>query len=134
MRNFLMLVMGLLVLVGCGRKEAPQVIVDASPPVIESLNIIDIPPSNKKLEMKISGGEGGVGYQMERAEMDPYCKCPGMWERYYEEYVRDVNATKILQKIFRLNVGGHDYVYRVRAIDSVGRLGPWSQTIKASQK
>ncbi|MDQ6968818.1 MAG: hypothetical protein Q9M14_09070 [Mariprofundaceae bacterium] len=124
MRKLLLLCLTVLVMVGCGRKEPPQVIVDTNPPAIASIHVVDADPS-KQLQIQLEGGSGGVGYQMDRAEMDPYCKCPSTWLRYYEEYPLPRNNTKELHKMIRLKVGGHDYVYRLRAIDALGRLGSW---------
>ena len=133
MHKFLLFVVVLLMAAGCGRKEPPQVMVDAGPPEIATLNVIDADPSNK-IEIELVGGKGGVGYQIDRAEMDPYCKCPAMWQRYYEEPPQVINNTRKLQKMIRLEVGGHDYVYRFRAIDALGRLGAWSKSIQADVK
>ena len=124
MRKFLCLCVLVLVVTGCGRKEAPQAIVDAGPPEMVSLKVIDADPS-KKLVIQLAGGEGGVGYQMERAEIDPYCNCPSMWLRYHEEPAQPLNNSRLLEKMIRLEVGGHDYVYRLRAVDATGRLGVW---------
>jgi len=124
MRKLLLLAMVLLLVQGCGRKEPPQAIVDAGPPEIEFVKIIDSEQS-RRLEIQLFGGVGGVGYQMERAEMDPYCKCPSVWQRYYEEPPLPKNATRLLQKMIRTEVVGNDYVYRLRAIDAAGRLGAW---------
>lgn len=124
MRKFLLLCLTILMVTGCGRKEPPQAIVEADPPAIASIQVIDADPS-KQLKIRLAGGAGGVGYQMDRAEMDPYCKCPSTWLRYYEEYPLPRNNSKALQKMIRLEVGGHDFVYRMRAIDAAGRLGAW---------
>lgn len=126
MRKFLLLLLTLLLMVGCGRKEPPQVIVDADMPEIALLKETDAYPS-KKLEIQLAGGAGGVGYQMERAEMDPYCKCPSVWRRYYEEPPLERNNTQVLQKMIRMQVGGNDFAYRLRAIDAAGRLGVWQR-------
>jgi len=133
MRNIMLLVLGMLLMAGCGRKEPPQAIVEATPPEIASLKIINADPS-KKLEIQLAGGAGGVGYQIERAEMDPYCKCPGVWRRYYEEPPLLRNNTRVLEKMIRLEKGGHTYVFRLRAIDDVGRLGSWSKNIQENTK
>jgi len=133
MYKFSLVVAVLLLAVGCGRKEAPQVMVDAGPPEIATLNVIAADPSNK-VEIELVGGEGGVGYQIDRAEMDPYCKCPSVWQRYYEEPPQVRNNTRKLEKMIRLEVGGHDYVYRFRAIDALGRLGAWSKQIQVDIK
>ncbi|MDQ6954815.1 MAG: hypothetical protein Q9M20_05170 [Mariprofundaceae bacterium] len=133
MRKILFLCMTLLVVTGCGRKEPPQALVDAGPPEIASLKVTDAEPS-KKLEIQLAGGEGGVGYQIDRAEMDPYCKCPSTWLRYYEEPPLPRNNTRLLQKMIRSVVADHDYVYRLRAIDAAGRLGVWSKPIQTTVK
>jgi len=132
MRKLLWLVVVLMV-VSCGRKEPPQVMLDAGEPELVLLHVLDAAPS-KKLEIQLAGGQGAVGYQMERAEMDPYCKCPSMWQRYYEEPPQPKNSTRVLKKMIRLEVGGHDYVYRLRAIDAFGRLGKWSKILRADVK
>jgi len=126
MRKCLLLCLTILVVAGCGRKEPAQAIVESDPPSIASIKVLDADPS-KQLQIQLAGGAGGVGYQMDRAEMDPYCKCPSTWLRYYEEYPLPRNNTKELHKMIRLEVGGHDYVYRLRAIDAAGRLGAWKK-------
>jgi len=133
MYKFSLLLAVLLLATACGRKEPPQVMVDTGPPEIATLNVIDANPSNK-VEIELVGGEGGVGYQIDRAEMDPYCKCPSVWQRYYEEPPQVKNNTRKLKKMIRLEVGGHDYVYRFRAIDALGRLGAWSKQLKVDTK
>jgi len=124
MRKLLLLSLTILVMAGCGRKEPPQATVEADPPAIASINVVDADPS-KQLQIQLAGGAGGVGYQMDRAEMDPYCKCPSTWLRYYEEPPLERNNTRMLQKMIRMEVGGHDFAYRLRAIDAAGRLGSW---------
>jgi len=126
MHKFLLLFLALLLMAGCGRKEPPQVIVSADAPEIASIKIMDA-ERTRKLEIQLADGAGGVGYQMERAEMDPYCKCPSVWRRYYEEPPLERNNTRVLQKIIRLEVGGNDFTYRLRAIDALGRLGAWQR-------
>ena len=132
MRNSVLFMMVALLMAGCGRKEPPQAIIESDKPVIASLKVVNAAPSNK-LEIRLAGGAGGVGYQIDRAEMDPYCKCPSMFQRYYEEPPMVQNYNRLLKKMIRLEVGGHDYVYRVRAIDAAGRLGAW-QRIEVSAK
>jgi len=126
MRNFLVLLVTLFVMVGCGRKEPPQAIVDAGAPEIVSLKVTDAETS-KKLDIQLAGGAGGVGYQIDRAEMDPYCKCPTLWIRYYEEPPLERNHSRVLEKMLRLELADHNYVYRLRAIDAAGRLGAWQR-------
>jgi len=133
MHKVLLLCMAVLMMTACGRKEPPQALANTAPPQIASLKVVDADPS-KKLEIQLAGGEHGVGYQIDRAEMDPYCKCPSTWLRYYEEPPLARNNDRLLQKMIRLEVGKHDYVYRLRAIDAMGRLGSWSKTIQATVK
>jgi len=138
MRKLLFIVLTALLVVGCGRKEAPQTWFDPSEPEqawldkgeprIATLDITDAAPS-KRLSIELSGGEGGVGYQLQRAEMDPFCQCPGTWHPYYEEPPLRRNEGKTLEKMLRFELGSHAYVYRLRAIDALGRLSPWSETI-----
>ena len=133
MRNVLLITLATLLIVGCGRKEPPQAWMDKGEPRILSIEVINAVPS-KKLNIELGGGEGGVGYQLERAEIDPICKCPSTWGRYYEEPPTRRNEGKTLQKMIRLDLASHQYVYRLRAIDALGRLSDWSQTIQLKAK
>ncbi len=129
MRNFLLVLMAVWALVACGRKEPPQAWIDKGEPYMENLELISAGPS-KKMMVTLAGGEGGVGYQLERAEMDPYCQCPTAWSPYHEEVPQRKNQGKALERILRFEISGHYYLYRVRAMDALGRLGAWSQTLK----
>ncbi|MCF7822436.1 MAG: hypothetical protein K9M17_08375 [Mariprofundaceae bacterium] len=132
MRKFLLLfIMAAFVLVGCGRKEPPQPIVDNAPPAIVSITHL-ISGNSLKLDIEMSGGSGGIGYQIDRAEMDPYCKCPGTWRRYYEELPNPKNFDKSpISKLINLRGGDLEYVFRVRATDALGRFSGWSKPIRA---
>ncbi|MDT8375357.1 MAG: fibronectin type III domain-containing protein [Mariprofundaceae bacterium] len=132
MRKFLLFfVITAFVLAGCGRKEPPQPIADNAPPALVSVEHI-ITGNSLKLDMVLSGGSGGLGYQIDRAEMDPYCKCPGEWRRYYEEMPNPKNFDKpSLSKLINLRGGDMEYVFRVRAVDALGRFSEWSKPIRA---
>lgn len=116
-------------LTACGRKEAPQ-IVAGSPPEIAALTH-EISGNSLKLDLRLAGGEEGVGYQIDRAEMDPFCKCPGMWRRYYELPPHSSHANKPLTRLINLRSSKQEYFFRIRAVDGLGRLGPWSKPIHA---
>ena len=131
MRKFLLLfIMAAFVLAGCGRKEPPQPVADNAPPAIVSLKHV-ASGNSLRLEIEMSGGSGGIGYQVDRAEMDPYCKCPGTWRRHYEELPNPQNFDSPLVQVFNLRGGDIEYVFRVRAIDALGRFSEWSKPIRA---
>ncbi len=132
MRKFVLLfVVAAFVLVGCGRKEPPQPVAENAPPTIASLKHTII-RNSLNLDIKTSGGSGGIGYQIDRAEMDPYCKCPGIWRRYYEEMPIPKNFDKSsMSQLINLRSGDVEYLFRVRAIDALGRFSEWSRPIRA---
>jgi len=132
MRKFLLLfIMASFVLAGCGRKGPPQPIAENAPPAIVSIEHL-ITGNILKLGIKMSGGSGGIGYQIDRAEMDPYCKCPGIWRRNYEELPHPKNFDKSpISHLINLRSGDIEYLYRVRATDALGRFSEWSKPIRA---
>ena len=101
----------LLLVIGCGRKEAPQVIAEASPPSLVSFAHV-VSGNGLKINVRLAGGSGGVGYQVDRAEIDPYCKCPGMWRRYVEEYPSLKNRDKSLTKMINLRTHEVSFAFR----------------------
>jgi len=133
MRNLCLLLLAAFVMVGCGRKEPPQAWVDKGEPNIAVFKVIDAGPS-KKIHLQLAGGEGGVGYQIQRAELDPYCHCPSEWQPYTEIPPSRSNLDKPLERMLRLEKNGHYFAYRIRATDALGRLGKWSQTLQADKK
>jgi len=135
MRKFLLLfVMATFVLTGCGRKEPPQPMVGDAPPAIVSIEHL-ISGNSLKLDIEMSGGAGGIGYQIDRAEMDPYCKCPGIWRRHYEELPNPKNFDKSsISQLLNLRGGDIEYLFRVRAIDALGRFSEWSKPIRAKSE
>ena len=129
MRKLLLILSLLLAFSACGRKEAPQPVVeDMGPPEIVALshqqngNIIS-------LDFTLQGGKGGIGYQIERAEMDPYCKCPGMWRMYFEQPTLASQQGKAMSHLLPLKKIDVEFAFRIRAVDAIGRLSPWSETI-----
>jgi len=133
MRNLCLILLAAFVMAGCGRKEPPQAWIDKGEPRIAVLKVINA-QSSKKVRIELADGEGGVGYQIERSELDPYCQCPSTWHPFAEVPPSRKNLDKTLERMLRLEIGGHYYVYRIRAIDALGRLGKWSQTIQADEQ
>ena len=131
MRNRIwVLLMAALVLSGCGRKEAPQIAHDSQPPQLVGLQH-ELNGIVLKLDFELAGSPEGVGYQVDRAEIDPYCKCPGLWRRYLEELATAKNVGVPITKLLRLRSTTTEYVFRIRAVDTTGQLGPWSEHIRA---
>jgi hypothetical protein len=132
MRKFLLLIAIMaLVLTGCGRKEAPQPIINDAPPVIAKISH-EVVGNSLKIELSLEGGSHGIGYQIDRTEIDPYCKCPGFWRRYHEATPKSENFGKSsLTQLIVLKGMDVEYAFRVRAIDALGRFSDWSQVIRA---
>ncbi len=131
MRNGIwILLIAVLVLSGCGRKEAPQIIHDAPPPQLVGLQH-ELNGMVLKLDFSLAGNSTGLGYQIDRAEIDPYCKCPGLWRRYIEEMPSKNNVGESITTLLRMRSTKTEYVFRVRAIDTAGQLGPWSEHMRA---
>jgi len=118
----------LLSITACGRKEVPQPIVNSGPPEIASLEILES-DSSTQIVVTLAGGEGGIGFQVDRSEIDPFCNCPTFWQRHYEEPPLAYNAGKEYTRMLRNTIGKLPFVYRLRAVDATGRLGPWSDVI-----
>lgn len=119
-----------LVLVACGRKEPPQLIAENPPPEIASLKH-EIVTNNLAFDIRLEGGSEGVGYQIDRAEIDPHCNCPGFWRRYFEQPPSLKVAGENMRKLVSLRGGRVEYAFRLRAVDGLGRLSAWSKTIRA---
>lgn len=86
MRRTLLLTLMLgLGLTACGRKEAPRpVVAESEKPQIQNLES-EIAGNILKLSFTLVGNPAGMGYQIDRTQVDPYCKCPGFWRRYYDQ-------------------------------------------------
>lgn len=123
----------LVLLSGCGRKELPQLTGEGPPPVISEITHI-VEGNILVLNLRLQGGANGIGYQVDRAEVDPYCKCPGFWRRFFERPPMLGQAGKQLDRNIDLNTSVGEYVFRVRATDGLGRLGPWSRIFRAKAK
>jgi predicted small lipoprotein YifL len=126
------LVLGLaLALAGCGRKEPPVPMAVSAPPAIVSIKH-SVHVNTLELDLVLTGGgEGGVGYQIDRAPIDPYCNCPGFWRRYREVPAQRALVGANTKVLIDLRGGTIAYAYRIRAVDAIGRLGPWSKIIQA---
>lgn len=122
-----------VVLMACGRKEAPQVVGEGPPPAVASLEH-EIVGNTLVLTLRLAGGAEGVGYQIDRSEIDPHCNCPGFWRRYYELSPGPKFAGRPLKRIIDLRGGKREFAFRIRAIDGLGRLGPWSKPIRAKSQ
>jgi len=124
------LLLAVLVLGGCGRKEAPRIVGDAQPP-----KLVDLRHEQQgmvlKLDFTLTGDPEGVGYQIDRAKIDPYCKCPDFWRRYLEQMPSKNNVGVPISKLLKLRSTTTEYVFRIRAFDAIGRLGSWSRHIRA---
>ncbi len=116
---------------GCGRKEAPQPITSSS----EKPQLVDLEYEQAgnvlKLRFVLKGNPEGMGYQIDRTQIDPYCQCPGFWRRYSDQLPLSDLANRSTKKIINLKTTKVEYVYRLRAIDWNGNFGPWSKSIRA---
>lgn len=120
-----------LILTGCGRKEPPQVVVgNGSPPAVINLQHV-VSGNSLKLTFSLTGGEVGIGYQVDRAEIDPHCNCPSFWRRFSEITPTPKAYGIELSKLINLRGSDREFAFRIRAVDAYGRLGQWSGTIRA---
>ncbi len=130
MRNFFLV--GMIVifaLTGCGRKEIPQA--DTSEP-LQLINLQHQKALNVlQLRFTILGGVGPVGYQIDRGEIDNHCNCVLLWRRHYEQPPIPGQKDVLLVKNVKLLTHEREFVFRIRAIDSIGNLGAWSAPMRA---
>jgi len=114
---------------GCGRKEAPQPDSGrAAKPQIVNLQH-EVKGNIVRLSFGLKGNPAGVGYQIDRTIIDPYCQCPGFWRRYTSHAATPHMANSNAEKI--LNLGTKtEYVFRIRAVDVDGNLGAWSKMMR----
>jgi len=116
---------------GCGRKEAPQPII-ASSEKPQLVNLAQEQAGNiLQVTFELRGNPMGVGYQIDRTEIDPYCQCPGFWRRYSDQQPLSDLVNRNIKKNINLRTTTTEYVYRLRAIDLDGNFGPWSKSIRA---
>jgi hypothetical protein len=128
-RRWIGLLLAVLLLGGCGRKEVPQVISGAAPPELLGLKH-EVQGATLTLTFRLQGDPAGLGYQIDRTEIDPYCQCPGFWRRDFEQPPRPGLGGKKLTRAIALKTDKKEFVFRVRAYDEAGRLGPWSKSIR----
>jgi len=124
-----LLLIGILTLSGCGRKEAPQISGIEKP----QINNLQDQVVGNVLELKftLTGNAKGVGYQVDRSELDPYCQCPGFWRRFYDRPPLAVQLGSESSSLINLKNDKIEYLFRIRAYDIDGNLGPWSHAIHA---
>ena len=80
--------------------------------------------------MRLAGGGGILGYQIDRAQIDPICRCPTPWQRDYEFQPRKDMDQKEVLRLITIRTTDVVFLYRIRAIDALGRLGKWSDTLR----
>lgn len=119
-----------VVLVSCGHKSALTPEMGEQPPRLENLHYELTGPA-LKLEFVLRGDSAGVGYQIDRAEIDPICKCPTMWQRYFEQPPYPSQVGERQTRLLNLRTLDRTYLFRIRAFDAHGRLGAWSKPIRA---
>jgi len=118
----------MLLFAGCGQKTSLIVYDDSAPlPEISRLahNISD--DGTLSLRLDILGGSGAVAYQIDRAVIDPDCKCIGHWLRYYESSPSQQRLG--LERHIKTNTNTA-YAFRLRIEDSLSRRSEWSKVIK----
>jgi len=127
-----LLIITILLLTGCGRKEAPQIGADTSmKPQLLNLQY-QVVSNVLELTYTLQGNPEGVGVQIDRTEIDPYCQCPGLWKRYQEDTPMASNVGVEAKKLLNLKVADKEWLFRIRAIDVNGSFGPWSKMIRAT--
>ncbi len=116
---------GALALAACGLKAppTPTPTTGEGAPRIAALEHT-IEGNVLHLRLRLEGGEDGVGYQVDRAELDPICGCLTPWRRYFEDPPRPALQGKWVERNFPLSSTTTRF-YRVRAVDGRGHLGPW---------
>jgi len=129
--GFILLMAAVVLVTGCGRKEAPQPADGAAAkPYISDLSH-QVVGNVLELSFTLKGSPDGVGFQIDRTEMDPYCQCPGFWRRFDQREPQarlvDLKTTKLIN----LKTDKKDFLFRIRAFDAAGNLGPWSKMITA---
>ncbi|MDQ6962162.1 MAG: hypothetical protein Q9M28_06475 [Mariprofundaceae bacterium] len=131
MPKLIIALMTVLLLFGCGRKEIPSLQqTSATPPAITKLSHKVI-GQVVHFHLNLEGGSGSIGYQLDRAVLDPYCKCPSSWQRYSEMSPLARHQGERFSRLFALPLEDTTYLFRMRAVDGQGHLGAWSQTMQA---
>ncbi|MDX8388988.1 MAG: hypothetical protein R8M38_00720 [Mariprofundaceae bacterium] len=129
-KQLLILIILAVSIAGCGRKEPPKIVsAHVDMPVLVALQH-HVVGNMVKLTFSLTGGSHGIGYQIDQTKMDPICNCPGFWRRHFEEPPQAKNYTQNFVKLLPLSNPATVYLYRIRAVDALGRLGNWSEPIK----
>jgi len=131
MRVGLVLVLA-LTLNACGRKEVPLVMTGEAIaiPQIDDLQTKVI-GNVLRMDFVLKGDAQGVGYEIDRTQLDPYCHCPGMWRRFFEQPALKRQANQAAYRIINLKTDKIEFLFRIRAVDVSGNFGPWSKMIHA---
>lgn len=128
-RKFVIVGVLAMLVAGCGLKQPPHVLPTGAPPQIVDLTS-EVNGPALVLNFRLLGSARGVGYQIDRAEIDPYCKCPSMWRRYFDQPALPQQVNEPLKKL--ISLGSYRvYLFRIRAVDVEGNLGEWSKPIRA---
>ncbi|MDX8412139.1 MAG: hypothetical protein R8K46_09775 [Mariprofundaceae bacterium] len=122
------LIAGLLLLSACGLKEAPQLVQDLGPPEIADFKY-SMEGNGLRMTFKLRGGAGGIGYQVDRAEIDPACDCPSFWRRFYEQPPLANQNGRRQQRTLGVPFE-RNFAFRIRAVDGLGHLGAWGEVMR----
>ena len=117
----------LLLLSACGLKT--DLIVYDDTMMAPKLELVSHAVEGERLTVYLNILEGcnAVFYQVDRAEVDPNCKCLGLWRRYYQSTPSEQRTG--LKRVIKLRQD-KEHAYRIRAVDSLGRTSDWSPTIR----
>jgi len=115
---------------GCGRKLPPQPLIENSPPPSIASMQVERSYNSLKLIMQLAGADGMVGYQIDRAQIDPICHCPTPWQRNYEMPPRVGMDQEKVVRLINIRTPNVEFLFRVRAVDALGRLGAWQKPIQ----
>ena len=125
-----LLLLAVLLLGGCGRKEAPQISsADIKPEIVNMVYNMEIGLVHMNFSLK--GNPAGVGYQIDRTVTDPYCNCPGFWRRFQDQAPNPKLMEKPINKMISLSAKDKECRDRIRAYDIDGNIGPWSKIMRA---
>lgn len=119
-----------LAVTACGRKEPPRIVNTGEPPQLTSFTH-RVSGNVLNLSFTLQGGKGGLGYQVDRAEIDPTCNCPSEWRRYLDQPALARQTGVNMSRNINLRTHKHIYLFRIRAVDAMGNLGEWSRPIRA---
>jgi len=130
MRSFSLLVIFLLA--SCGLKTGLVVYDDSAPePQLASISH-QVVGKTVHIQLNITGGSNAVVYQIDRAKVDPDCKCINDWLRYYES--SPSTQRNDLTRNIKLRNPDETYAFRVRVMDNLGRKSDWSKVFKVKAK